>query len=206
MTLLPPNASAQEIALEGSIERIGAAPVPNATLWNPATCPAALLPWLAWALSVDHWNPAWPESVKRQVIAASFDVHRVKGTIGALESALGALDLDGVDVTEWFDFAGDPYTFRVDVELWTRGLTEDESGDIEAVIARAKNVRSHLDRLRIFLTGRASGIPRMSMSCCSAETLTVEPHAITEVEAAGASPVWTMAHYGVETVTINPQV
>lgn len=205
MTLLPPNATAQETALEGSVERIGGAPVPNDTVWNPEVCPAALLPWLAWALSVDHWNPSWPESVKRQVIAASFDVHRIKGTIGALEKALQALDLDGMDVTEWFDFDGDPYTFRVDVELLTRGLTEGEETDILGVIDRAKNVRSHLDRLRIFLSGRATGIPQMSMALGAGETITVLPHAITELEVGSGAPVFTAAHYGAETVTINPQ-
>jgi len=65
-------------------------PVPNATLWTPATCPAALLPWLAWALSVDEWDGTWPEERQRAVIAASVAVHRRKGTRGAVVAALAA--------------------------------------------------------------------------------------------------------------------
>lgn len=205
MNLLPINATKSEIALESTTQRLTNIPVPIDRLWNPATCDLFLLPWLAWALSVDYWNPSWSEKIKRQVLAAAFYVHQVKGTVAALETALIALDLDGVDLPEWFDFDGEPYTFRVDVELLTRGLSDGEAVEIAKVIKRAKNVRSHLDRLRIFLTGRAAGIPQMSMAMCCGETITIEPHAITEVEASGAVPVWLAAHYGVETVTINPQ-
>ncbi len=28
--------------------------------WHPQTCPEALLPWLAWSLSVDEWDESWP--------------------------------------------------------------------------------------------------------------------------------------------------
>ena len=44
-TLLPPNASDLERATEGAIRaRLTAVPIPLATLWNPDTCPAPLLP------------------------------------------------------------------------------------------------------------------------------------------------------------------
>jgi phage tail P2-like protein len=89
-SLLPPNATPQEAAIEAATARIGEVPVPNATLWNPATCPAALLPWLAWALSVDEWDGTWPEARQREVIAASVAVHRRKGTRGAVVAALAA--------------------------------------------------------------------------------------------------------------------
>ena len=85
-TLLPPNATPLERALEADGAQLGDIPVPIDTLWIPETCPAALLPWLAYSVSVDLWNPDWPESVKRQVIAAAFDVHRIKGTLGAVRT------------------------------------------------------------------------------------------------------------------------
>ncbi len=58
--------------------------IPLRTLYNPDTCPVHLLPHLAWAWSVDRWDPEWPESVKRAAIKASFYIHKHKGTIGAL--------------------------------------------------------------------------------------------------------------------------
>ncbi len=203
VSLLPPNATALERAIEGPSGRVDALPVPVDTVWSPETCPAALLPWLAWAFSVDTWNPAWSEKIKRQVIAQSFDVHRVKGTLGAVKRALAALDLDAVTISEWFDYAGDPYTFRLDVELSTRGVSEGEEAGILAAVDAAKNVRSHLDRLRVWLTVRGE-TPKIGLATLCGETVTVFPPAITEVETQGAAPRFGLAVYGVETVTLYP--
>ena len=203
-TLLPPNATALERALEADGAQLGDIPVPIDTLWIPESCPAALLPWLAYSVSVDLWNPDWPESVKRQVIAAAFDVHRIKGTLGAVRRALEALDLDGVEITEWFDYGGEPYFFRVDVELSTRGLTETEIADIEAAIKRSKNVRSWLDRLRVFLSNR-SRVPVVAIATMSGETLTVHPFAVTEISVNASVPVVGVGLYSVETVTVYPR-
>jgi phage tail P2-like protein len=60
--LLPPNATASEIALDDSTARLSVV-VDIEKLWNVATCPVALLPWLAWALSVDEWKDDWSETV-----------------------------------------------------------------------------------------------------------------------------------------------
>ena len=53
-SLLPHNASPQERAIEAATARLADVPVPLRDLWNPETCPAELLPWLAWAFGVDE--------------------------------------------------------------------------------------------------------------------------------------------------------
>lgn len=89
MTLAATNSTASEHAVMGAVEQAFAKiPVPIDTLWDADACPAALLPWLAWTLSVDEWNPDWSEEVRRAVIAASAEVHRHKGTLGAIKRAL----------------------------------------------------------------------------------------------------------------------
>lgn len=89
-TLLPPNAT----QLERSIEAVNAAiediPVPIDTVLDPWRCPAALLPWLAWAFSVDTWDSSWSERTKREVIAASYQVHRTKGSVHSVKLAIEA--------------------------------------------------------------------------------------------------------------------
>jgi phage tail P2-like protein len=72
------------------------------TIWDAWRCPAVLLPWLAWALSVDHWDEGWSEITKRRSIADSPGYHRRKGTVGAVGTVL---DLAGkpYDITEWFE-------------------------------------------------------------------------------------------------------
>lgn len=103
-TLLPANASPQEVALDLATARIAAPPAERiGTIWNPETCPAPLLPWLAWALSVDEWDGNWPEERQRAVIAASVQVHRRKGTVASVKEALVAAGWGDATLVERYD-------------------------------------------------------------------------------------------------------
>jgi phage tail P2-like protein len=98
--LLPPNASEMEIAVSQTAARIADLSSPARLMWNPATIPAAFLPWLAWSLSVDDWDPLWSEAVKRSVLAAAVAVHRHKGTLAGMKLALQAAGYDGSMIIE----------------------------------------------------------------------------------------------------------
>ncbi len=102
-TLLPPNnRTALEIALEQAQGcGINNMPVPLRDLWRVDSCPAELLPWLAWTLSVDVWDDEWNEQQKRNVIRASVEIHKHKGTLFAVEQAIIALGVDA-NITEWW--------------------------------------------------------------------------------------------------------
>lgn len=114
--ILPPNAAPIERAvLTAELARIATVdPTVIVSIWNPATCPAVLLPWLAQGVSVDVWSNDWPEAQKRAVIAASPMVHRLKGTIGAVRRALAAFDLE-TRVVEWWEEGGRRGTFRIEI-------------------------------------------------------------------------------------------
>lgn len=147
--LLPPNRTPLEARTATALAIDP--PVPLRTLYDPATCPAHLLPFLAWAYSVDHWSPAWSESVKRRVIAAAFDVHRTKGTRTAIDRALAALGVD-VELTEWFEATPNLERGTFDALLYVNeNLTPDAPAligpelydELRAALDAAKNVRSH---------------------------------------------------------------
>ncbi|MGB3044202.1 MAG: phage tail protein I [Xanthobacteraceae bacterium] len=114
--ILPPNAAPIERAvLMAELARIAAVdPTVIVSIWNPATCPAVLLPWLAQGVSVDVWSNDWPEAQKRAVVAASPMVHRLKGTIGAVRRALAAFDLE-TRVVEWWEDGSRRGTFRIEI-------------------------------------------------------------------------------------------
>ncbi|MEL8055043.1 MAG: phage tail protein I [Pseudomonadota bacterium] len=112
-SILPPNAT----ALERTIDRVAAGRLDSlslaiSALWSADEALEDHLPWLASAVSVDVWNSRWPEHIKRQAIKTSFEVHRLKGTFGAVRRALDSLGVRSV-LTEWFEEDGAPYTFRV---------------------------------------------------------------------------------------------
>ncbi|MCA3448574.1 MAG: phage tail protein I [Rhodobacter sp.] len=176
-SLLPPNATPQETAIEAATARIAEVHVPNATLWNPATCPVALLAWLAWAVSVDEWDGTWPEARQRAVIAASIGVHRRKGTRGAVVAALAAAEYE-TELVEWFadSPAAAPYTFRAVVDINDRSITEAIQDEIIRLIEATKNLRSHMTSIRF--RASASGIVYAAAWALSGETTTVYPYSI----------------------------
>jgi phage tail P2-like protein len=156
-SLLPPNATPFEIALEGATARLGAVPVEIiATMQSPQNCPAEILPWLAWAFSVDDWDDTWSEAQKRATVAASYQVHRHKGTIGAVRAALAALGIQ-IDVVEWFQESppGDPYTFRLSVGIDQDGVSQQQYARILSVVNSSKNLRSHMTSVDVEIATRS---------------------------------------------------
>lgn len=98
--LLPKNAT----PFERAVEQVNAERYPlPATLprdyKNPATCPAHLLPYLAYELSVDTWNESWSETRKREAVARAFDLHRKKGTLAGLRLAAATAGAELVRAT-----------------------------------------------------------------------------------------------------------
>lgn len=114
-SLLPGNATARETAhaeTDGRLDDIDMDVIRRAK--DPATAPAEMLPALAWEWSADVWDPSWPVDIKRRIVAASPEVHRLKGTRRAVQVALDALHIKAT-IKEWWQKApqGQPYTFHV---------------------------------------------------------------------------------------------
>lgn len=203
-TLLPPASTTLESALaQLDAERLEAIAVQIDTLWNPWACPAAFLPWLAWALSVDVWNTDWPEATKRAVIAASYGVHARKGTRRAVNEALAALGFT-VGITEWWEAEPEAarFTFTVDAAS-AEAITPERQADALAVILAAKNVRSHLADLRVILQ-QASRAPSIASASLIGETVAVYPWSPNDLEALSPSPLLAAAFYGAEVGTVYP--
>lgn len=146
MTLLPPNASPLEKALESAVVT-PPLPVPLRSLWSPQTCPAALLPWLAWGLSIDSWDATWPEEVQRAVVASAISVQRRKGTVDAVRRAVASFG-GSMSLREWWQSSprGDPHTFTLILAVAGAGSASVPASLIDAIISevgRVKPCRSH---------------------------------------------------------------
>ncbi|WP_136145537.1 phage tail protein I [Escherichia coli] len=147
-SLLPPSASNFMRCAEAVGTRITDIPVDLNTLWSPDTCPVHLLPYPAWAFSVDRWDRNWPEETKRQVIRDAWLIHRHKGTISALRRAIEPLGYL-IRVSEWWEFGGEPGTFTVEVGTLDSGVTEEMYLEMERLIADARPVSRHMTGLNI---------------------------------------------------------
>lgn len=141
--ILPPNATPLERALaDMDWDRISALDVDVIrSITDPATCPLPLLPWLAWAFSVDVWDDTWDEATRRAVIAASPAVQRVKGTRFAIRTALEAVDVTST-IMEWWEYAPEHRHGTFDVIIWVTGLGAPITGplldQVRQIVLQAK--------------------------------------------------------------------
>ncbi len=173
-SLLPPNASTLLRDLEEIFGDSFDLPTLNRYVVNPDLAPAHILPWLAWALSVDDWSDSWSEQIRRNVIKASVEVHRKKGTIGALKKALQAFNYENVKVEEWFEYGADPYFFRVFFDVKEPGFDINILPQVQKVIENTKNARSHLESLRAYLSAEM-GLVSIASIIISKEVTSLNP-------------------------------
>jgi phage tail P2-like protein len=143
--LLPPNATAQERALADATARSTDIPTPLRDLWNPDTCPAYLLPWLAWGLGIRAWKSYWPENVKRAILRDAVQVAKRRGTRKSVEQVVNNFGAN-LALTEWWEKSpvGIPHTFEVLINYGMGDhVTEQFQEDILREVRTVKPVRSH---------------------------------------------------------------
>lgn len=201
--LLPGNATPLERHAASALACFEKTPVPLRDLYDPERCPEHLLPFLAWAFSVDRWEPGWPVTVKRQVIRASWYVHAHKGTIGALRRVMepqGYL----VRVTEWWQEnpPATPGTFKLEVGVLDSGITDEMHGALELLIADAKPVSRHLVGLAMSLEAR--GTAHIGVAALDGEALTVYPYAPGPIEVRSPIPLVGGAIHAIDYLSVYP--
>lgn len=201
--MLPGNATELERAAAQSLAQIERVPIPLRELWNPDTCPVELLPYLAWAFSVDRWSQAWPESAKRAAINAAYFIHAHKGTIGALRRVVEPLGYL-IEVREWWEEVplGVPGTFRLLIGVLDTGITEAMYQELSWLIDDAKPLTRHLIGLAIGLETR--GRTYIGAAAVDGETLTVYPYAPGPIEVSSPAVLLGGAAHHIDTMSIYP--
>lgn len=168
-SLLPPNALAGDRAIEAAAAHTARPPIELSSLWDPMTCRADLLPWLAWGLSIDIWDPDWSEATKRQMIAEAIARQRRKGTPAAVDEVLDAFGV-GLTQHEWFepDVQGEPYTFEIRLPI--AGGQTIAAAFIEKVadqVARVKRGTAHFSVAQMLRTTGDVGVLAIARAACA---------------------------------------
>lgn len=156
-TLLPPNATHTERALDQAIAGTAGMSVPVRDIWRADSCPPPLLPWLVWAYSGDEWDSNWSEAQQRGSVAGSTSLHRRKGSVDAVQQALLALGFV-VRVQEWHRQTpmGLPFTFRLLLEVDQVGIDAAGMQQILRTVDTTKNLRSHLTEIQLNVRTRTA--------------------------------------------------
>lgn len=109
--------------------------------------PSDVIDLLAWQWHVDFWDSTLPLKTKIQLVRNSIPWHRKKGTPAAVEEMVATV-LGDAKVTEWFEYGGEPYYFRIET---TDSIQDAKIYDrIIELVNATKNVRSWLEKITVY--------------------------------------------------------
>ena len=103
-----------------------------------------ILDYLAVELRTPAYDDLLPIKTKRELIKGTLPFYSRLGTVAAVEWIIRTLVGNGT-VEEWFEYGGNPYCFRVFIDLPDRPITLEEADQVMRGIFQCKNLRSHLD-------------------------------------------------------------
>ncbi|MBQ8208623.1 MAG: phage tail protein I [Clostridia bacterium] len=111
-----------------------------------------LLDILAFDFAVSWYYYNGSIEIKRAQIKSCFYVHRHLGTKNSLVTALCDL-CPGSNVEEWFEYGGEPYYFRIVIDVTEQRLPIVQS-DVERYIEIFKSLRSVLESNKVIYRTR----------------------------------------------------
>lgn len=147
-TILPPNASPLEIALDQALaSQLDKLPAPARDYWNADVIPLATLPWLAWGVGLRRWNSEWPEAVRRAVVRNAIPTARRAGTVRSVRDVVASFG-GAIAIREWWELTpqGEPGTFSIVLTLSGQdgeAASAAYVADVIAEIDRTKPVSRH---------------------------------------------------------------
>ncbi len=106
-----------------------------------------LLDILAYDYKVDWWDPNYSLEEKRRTLKDSWRVHKLLGTKAAVEMAISDI-YPNTQVEEWFEYGGNPYGFKIKLDLTGEKWTDDRPRRILERVEFYKSLRSHIDELQ----------------------------------------------------------
>jgi phage tail P2-like protein len=168
---------------------------------DPMRCEAKMPGVLAREYGTDYWSDAMDEASRRRLVAETIRIKRIIGTPKSLEIAFASIQ-KRTSIREWFDYDGEPFRFRLDVDVAGEILTRDIVSAIEAMAMRYKNVRSKLDGITASMPSVAAVmIPAVTTA---GATMTVYPYVPDDIVAV-AAPAYAGVVQSAITITNYPK-
>lgn len=138
---------------------------------------------------------------KINLIRQSVELHRLKGTPAAIDLVCSLLNVN-TRMKEWFDYNGEPYCFKLDINVTEHGLTENTITLLEELVMEYKNARSYLESINIYLSSRAESY--IGIGSFFGEEITVYPYTASNISVKGTYYVGT-GHTEIESTTVYPK-
>ena len=143
----------------------------------PRTAASEILLELSRNFDIDITN--LNEKEARELLSSAMFIHKNSGTVSALKKALKSV-FERVEIQEWFEYGGEPFTFRVKVSSSTKGNGKETFVLLDSLIQNFKNVRSVLDSVEYELFCKNKDFnANLSLS---SESLSIYPHQAKDVQ------------------------
>jgi phage tail P2-like protein len=149
----------------------------------------------------DFYDSNLDLETRRGLAEKAIELHANKGTPSAVEAAIKIV-FGRSWVSEWYEYGGEPYMFKVNVETSNKGASLEDLKQLDRLISAYKNKRSWLKTVNIFLT--TNGYLFIGGCTNSGEEITVYPWSPTETISVGKIN-FESSHQLVETTTIYPK-
>lgn len=193
-------------ALNELIDRLGTIDLSPLLIYLIDSVNASALPHLAEQFHItgnEGWLLAATEEEKRNLIKASIELHKYKGTKYAIKKVLEMLNLKG-DVEEWFQYEGEPYHFKVSINLINRELSQEVKERLNALINEFKNERSWLELIKVFITPPCE-VPKIGAIAQFGKIIMAQPYFETEKTAPDGSKYISGAYHIVHIIKAEPE-
>ncbi|HGY3718487.1 TPA: phage tail protein I [Citrobacter gillenii] len=207
LLLPPPLASDERFSILANIaaERFAQIDLTTLLVYLVDLVDASALPSLAEQFHVqglEGWLFATNEQEKRELIKQAIELHKYKGTVWAVRRVLEILSLPGT-ISEWFEYGGKAYFFKVEIELINKGMDENLFNNLVDLIHEYKNVRSKLEALIVWIINQ-SAIPVIGCAIFGGEITTILPFQI--LEAQQTKPIYFgTGQWSLEITSIYPE-
>lgn len=131
-------------ALEGEIKQLYEQTNLIKLYRNIDNLPEEVLDELAWQFNSIEYNKSYSMNIKRELIKNCLSTHHKRGTVASVEEIATKI-FGNATVTEWFEYGGEPYHFKV----FTANVSTSDEMIIEfsRVIKQTQNIRSHLEEV-----------------------------------------------------------
>lgn len=182
--LLPPNlrnpiSKALSTALDKQISKLAEHIKYTLIFADTANLSETMCDAVANSFEIEGYTANLDLSVKRKLIQSMFLITSTRGTTRAVNQAI-SIFYGGAEVVEHY---GTAFHFKVIVDLFDSGVTNEQHREMARRIEFYKNIRSHLDVVDYRIS--AEGIVHVGMDSKFGAILTINPYRPDPIESFG---------------------
>lgn len=169
---------------------------------NYDNMPEFLLDFLAFQKHVDFYDVGLSVEIKREILKNNTKLHKLKGTKQAVVDAATTV-FGKTKIEEWFEYDGDPFFFKVHVDVSEQGASQGNLEKLEQLINGYKNTRSWIEKIDITLLSKNTLY--IGTRVLSGETIKVYPWTPQDISSTAKLHVGSGNKISYENIKVYPK-